>query len=408
MDKNEPNPLLEKLKHLGVFSGAKGMVIPPHSKKPIEVVLGGELVETPYGAVLSIEKQFQDDYHHGKVLLDDIPISPIVMDWSKPTKNLPMSPKVVFLDTETSGLAGGTGTFAFMIGCGCMTQDGFKSTQLFMSEPGLEPALLCVLDKILYGADVIVTFNGKSFDMPVIRNRYVLHHMEPSFIDCHHIDILHLSRRIWRERLKSRRLGELEREILEFNRSGEDIPGWMVPEMYLDFLTSRDPAPLAGVFYHNRMDILSLGALLKHLSILIDNDNENVNQHGSDSLAIARLYGDQGLDMEAANRYEQLIGTNLQEHQQEIVYTQLANIYRKKGMLDKSIALLELATQYGSVNAAISLAKIYEHIQRNYQMALFWTEEAMKYSEIDGHSEDIRPSIDHRLQRIKHKIAKME
>jgi uncharacterized protein YprB with RNaseH-like and TPR domain len=162
-----------------------------------------------------------------------------------------------FIDTETTGLSGGTGTYAFLIGAGRFDGDDFHLAQFFLRDPYEEPAQLAALENFLAPCQAVVSFNGKAFDAPLLNARFTMHGWHSPLLDMSHIDLLHLARRLWRNRLPKRALIDLEAQILGAQRTEEDVPGWMVPQLYADYLRDGNPQPLKSVFYHNSMDILS-------------------------------------------------------------------------------------------------------------------------------------------------------
>src|SRR4030067_1036414 len=140
-----------------------------------------------------------------------------------------------------------------------------------MRDPFEEPAMLLALEEFLAPCKTLVTFNGKSFDAPLLTTRYTLQGWPSPMGRMAHIDLLHLARRLWRDRLPSRTLSNLEVQILGAQRSEEEIPGWMIPQMYFDFLRDGDARPMKRVFYHNEMDVLSMAALLNLVVNLLEN-----------------------------------------------------------------------------------------------------------------------------------------
>ena len=227
--------LRDKLKSLGVQIGTEHIQKPLSGNEtyPIDSVINGENRENRFGSTFVVEKDFPIGYFHGKIDLCNIPDYVLLAQWAKSsfltTQNFQ---NMLFLDAETSGLAGGAGTFAFMIGLGHFTATGFKLIQLFLRDPAQEHAFLITLDQILSSFNIIATFNGKSFDVPLMTSRYILQKHPVPFHDKDHIDLLHLARRVWKNRLASRTLGNLETEILNLARTQEEVPGWMVPELY--------------------------------------------------------------------------------------------------------------------------------------------------------------------------------
>ncbi len=176
--------------------------------------------------------------------------------------------KVVYLDTETTGLAGGTGTYAFLVGVGTHDEDGFLVEQLFLPGPEHERAYLTALSERLAGATAVVSYNGASFDLPLVRTRFAMHGLSDPLEGVPHLDLLPLARRLWRRSLPDCTLGTVEREVLGARRSARDVPGAEVPARYLAFLRSRDARPLRGVMEHNQDDIVALAAMRSRIEEL--------------------------------------------------------------------------------------------------------------------------------------------
>ena len=197
--------------------------------------------------------------------------------------------QALFLDTETTGLAGGTGTVAFLIGLGWFEGDGFVTRQLFARDYAEERATLLDLPALLRERRFLVSFNGKAFDANLLAARFIMNRLPDPLAGLPHLDLLHPARRLLSHRLSDRRLGALEAAILGFEREG-DIPGSEIPQRYFDWLRRRDGRLMADVFEHNRLDILSLAALAAHLTELIDPAGEDARCHPGDRLAAARLF----------------------------------------------------------------------------------------------------------------------
>ena len=169
--------------------------------------------------------------------------------------------QMLFLDTETTGLAGGAGTYAFMVGLGWFTEAGFCLRQFFLRDPSEESEFLQVLAEQFVNKTLLVTFNGKSYDVPLLRNRFALKKQPFSLDSLDHLDLLTLARRLWSNRLPSRRLRALESEILGVERSEEDIEGHLIPDVYFGFLKNGEVGQLPQVFHHNKMDIEPMMAM---------------------------------------------------------------------------------------------------------------------------------------------------
>src|SRR5439155_19417396 len=167
---------------------------------------------------------------------------------------------LLFLDAETTGLAGGTGTYAFLVGAAWLEDDRLILAQHFMRDFDEEPALLAALRALLERANAVVTFNGASFDLPLLETRFIMARQSwPAALS--HLDLLRPSRRVWTSCFADCRLATLEREVIGVVRD-DDIPGALIPALYFDFLRSRRAAPLARVLAHNRDDILTQVGLL--------------------------------------------------------------------------------------------------------------------------------------------------
>lgn len=182
---------------------------------------------------------------------------------------------LIFLDLETTGLAGGTGTYAFLCGIGVAEGEFFKVLQFFLEGPAREKNWLEAIDAIVPKDACLVTYNGKTFDLPLLRTRHILSRSVPTWDRAPHIDLLQHARRLYRGRLESCSLGSMERHVLRVERTGEDIPGWQIPALYAEYLRSRDASKLHGVFYHNRQDILSLAALYCRVAHILEGNSED-------------------------------------------------------------------------------------------------------------------------------------
>lgn len=177
----------------------------------------------------------------------------------------------VYLDLETTGLSGSKGAYAFLVGLGFNEEGSFRIVQLFMAGPAWEKNWLRALESELPEGDYgLVTFNGKFFDLPMLRIRHRLAKSAPCWEGRPHMDLLMLARHFYRGRLPSCSLSSVEQRILGVHRSGEDVPGREIPGIYTNFLVSSDASPLRGVFYHNTLDVISMAALQVHIGALAD------------------------------------------------------------------------------------------------------------------------------------------
>ena len=169
---------------------------------------------------------------------------------------------VLFLDTETTGLAGGAGTAAFLVGVARASRDGIEMRQFFMRDFDEEAAMLEALRTFAAGASLIVTYNGRAFDLPLLSSRLVLNRFPPFLDAIPHLDLLPAARTLWRPRHGSCRLVHLEARLAGIER-GPDVPGALIPRIYFDFLRGLDGGGLRQVFEHNLQDVASLMALTR-------------------------------------------------------------------------------------------------------------------------------------------------
>ncbi|MEW6241616.1 MAG: ribonuclease H-like domain-containing protein [Chloroflexota bacterium] len=372
--------LADKLKALGVKVGTADLTPPkPAGRVPIHEIVPSDFRRTARGEAFVSEQTFGADYRHGNQSLTVLHPLDIVSAWARDPllSSLPLS-SFAFLDTETSGLSGGTGTYAFLVGVGRFEGETFRTAQFFMRDPSEEPAMLEALAEFLAPAQALVTFNGKAFDAPLLKTRYALHSIPCSFADLAHLDLLPLARRLWRDRLPSRALKYLEENILEAPRTTEEVPGYEIPFLYFDYLRSGDASPLKGVFYHNAMDVVAMAALLSRVaSMLHDPFNGNV-QHGLDFIALAKLFEDLGHWERAARLFEHGLTLDLTEADFGSAVMRLSILQKRRGDLDEAVRLWEQAAAQGHVYAHIELAKHYEHRLRDYKTASKWTRQAEK------------------------------
>ena len=383
----------------------------PRSSYGIEAVIDGVDVPTVFGPAFMRLEKYPAGYQHGSIPLCPDYQMDILAAWGgTPRINEPEGKNVVFLDTETSGLAGGTGTYAFLIGLGYRTEAGFELVQFFMRDPEQESALLAALDQWLSRFSVVVTFNGKTFDIPILNSRYIMNGLTAPFGNYEHLDVLQISRKLWRDRLPSRALSELEKEIGHVYRTQEEVPGWLIPQLYFDYLRDGDARPLSGVFYHNSQDILSLAALYGHIAgMLKDPLHSDQSVYGLDLAAIARLYEEMGLVDQAAELYERSLEIgDLPEPFFFKTIERYATLYRRQGEWFRAAQLWRRAAEYGEVTACVELSKYYEHHERNYLEALNWAKRALDNFEVDqfypGSGRKLEREIERRIGRLYQRV----
>jgi uncharacterized protein len=293
--------------------------------------------------------------------------------------------KWLFLDTETTGLAGGTGTYAFLIGLAWWDAGGLQVEQLFMRDFAEEHSVLCQLAARLAERPVLVTFNGKTFDWPLLENRFRMTRSIAVPRLAAHLDLLHPARALWKFRLGSVRLTDLEREVLNptllgWRRDG-DVSSKFIPQFYFDYLRGGPPEPLLGVARHNQMDLRGLGALFGKINALLaEGANADEEIHGLDLFGLSKFLhrrGDKGRAQAACAQAVDL-GLPLEFHSR--AQYDLALMAKRKGEHQRAAELWHeiLAESQDAVHACEQLAIHYEQRVKNYEKALEFAHRARK------------------------------
>jgi uncharacterized protein YprB with RNaseH-like and TPR domain len=372
--------LSKQLKALGVEWGKDRRPAQPRQVKyPIEAVVPGRFWEVIDGEVFCHEEHYPKDHLHGSRPI--WPRDPIqtLCQWAK-ADSLTQADlgNFIFLDTETSGLAGGTGTYAFEIGVGRFTDEGFYLAQFFMRHPGEEAALLAALSEFVDGLQAVVTYNGKSFDIPLLNTRYTMMGISSPFEAVDHFDLLPLARRLWRIRLASRTLANVESHILGVRRGEQEVPGYMIPELYFEYLRTQDARPLGGVFYHNAIDILSLAGLFSHMAYLLHEPYANAVTHPEDVVALAWFFEAMGDIAQAQKLYQKALTSDMPEDLYWDTIERYSFLLKRQDAWEKAISLWELAAKNNALYAIEELAKYFEHRAKNLVTAKEWTLKGIK------------------------------
>jgi uncharacterized protein len=366
---------------------------PPRPKPPadppsagfIQDLMSGEVVRTPLGEHFETEKLWERHRRHGSVGIADLADLPAdllhpLSDGSIPSAH-PM--KWAFLDTETTGLAGGTGTYAFLIGVGSIDSAGFRLRQFFMRDYGEEPSLLWRLAEHLAQFDVLITYNGKAYDQPLLETRFRMARARHPFSRMEHLDLLFGARRLWKLRLESCRLVDLENQILGVERQG-DLPGELIPYCYFDFLRTKHAFKIVPIFHHNAIDILSLACLTAIGPFAFRSPQGTAARHGADLIGLARWLLQADRKEEALALFRRAVEMGLPDHLLFRTMWDIAGVEKRCGRSDAALAVVtELAWSRNPFRsrALEELAKHYEHRERNYTMALEMTRAALAIEE---------------------------
>jgi uncharacterized protein YprB with RNaseH-like and TPR domain len=391
---------------------------PRRPSPPLEEVVGGTVVETNHGPCVVVDRVYPAGYEHGRVSISAaLTHSPetVAAIGRDPGLEALDVPRCAFLDVETTGLAGGAGTCAFLVGLGWFEGQDFHLRQVFMRDYGEEPALLTMLEQTLEPLSGIVSFNGKAFDVPLLESRFILSRRRFPLSSAPHLDLLHTSRRLWRLRLESCRLSILETEILGLEREG-DVPSYLVPQIYFDYLRYGQAEPLRGVFYHNAQDILSLAALTALSCKLFDDPLCAEIDRGEDLYSLGKLYAQVGLRQRAEQTLRAALDTPVPEDLRRQAVYHLSFFLKRQQRWSEALELWHLAIEehHGRLYPFVELAKYYEHRAKDLSRA---EELVLRAIDLVSSSSDGRDpwwqerrlaELEHRLYRVQSKKSRRQ
>src|SRR5580700_130567 len=283
----------------------------------------------------------------------------------------------LFLDTETTGLMGGTGTYPFLVGIAWWDAGGLQIEQFFMRELNEEHAVLLTLAERMASRPVLVTFNGKSFDWPLLETRYRMTRTIKPSAPHTHLDFLHPARNLWRIRLGSVRLAELEKHVLGWNR-GADLISEMIPQFYFDYLRGGPPEPLLQVFLHNQMDLRGLAGLASRILALLA-DPQTDGKDGLELYGVSRICERRGDMARARKHYAQSLDAVLPTETDRAARRSLARLAKRAGDLSLALKLWEsiLGVSREGLEAYQQLAIHYERQTREPQRAALLIRKAL-------------------------------
>lgn len=362
--------------------------------------MSGQVVQTPFGEHFETEKVWDRGRRHGSVAVADLNDLPHDLLEALSGGEVSSAPphRWAFLDTETTGLAGGAGTYAFLIGVGSIGPEGFRLRQFFMRDYGEEASLLHRLSEHLAEFDVLITYNGKTYDQPLLESRFRMARSRPPFTRLAHLDLLFGARRLWKLRLESCRLVELEHRILGVERTG-DLPGELIPYYYFEYVRTKQAFKLVPIFHHNAIDILSLACLTAIVPFAFRSPEDAPLRHGSDFIGLARWLGRTGREEESVRLLRRAVERGLPDSLLFRTLWDIALLEKRQGRQEASLAVFtDLAASpnpYRS-RAYAELAKHYERRERNYAMALEMTRSALALADT--------PEARRREARLKKKL----
>jgi len=375
-----------------------------NQKVKIEEVVSGKFISTPFGESFIRENYFPKDYRCGEVELFQIfqssakTISNLARD--DRLKEIDIN-KTVFLDTETTGLAGGAGTYIFLVGVGYFEGDQFCVRQYFMRDYNEERALLSALNELLANFKAVVTYNGKTFDLPLMESRYIMSGMKMSLKDPYHFDLLYPARRLWKRRLENCSLSTVERDILGVIRD-DDVPGHLIPEIYFRYLRTKNARAIKQVFEHNLQDIISLVALVSRMCFLLE-DPLNNTEYGMDIFSIGKMFDEEREYEQSTHYYTEALKHNLAEEEVLEILRLASFAYKRQGKWKEAEEMWKEIIKRSREFIYYpyeELAKYYEHHLKDYQKAETVVKEALNIEE----NIFLREKLQYRLNRIKCKL----
>lgn len=404
----------------------------PAAARGVETLVPGRVIETPHGPCFVREVVYPGATLRSRYTLAAClgqPLDTLVALY--PEANLADFDfaRAAFLDTETSGLGGGAGAYAFMIGVGVFepparqplsqgeasaAEPAFVVRQFFMRSEREERAVLHALADVLDARTSLVSFNGRSFDLPLLTNRFIMHRQTPRLTDAPHLDLLHPARRVWRQRLPSCALSSLETEVLGLRRTQADVPGWLIPTLYFQYLQSGDARDLVGVFYHNQEDILSMVTLAATLTRLLADPWAGETIHALDMAALGWTYDQAGRAVEAERAYRDALTHPLPDDVRLQTTSRLGQLLKRQARLAEAaetwqrwITSIKRSGNVKDIEPYLELAKYYEWHGDDLSSALMWTRWAEHEVEAWPRSparRDALAALHHRGERLARKL----
>jgi uncharacterized protein YprB with RNaseH-like and TPR domain len=395
-------------------AGELTYVADPDAREPVASAaeqLGG--VPLAGGACVMVDRVYSGDLSHGRrrmgaclpsaghpIRLFDERVSAVAEWWRR----------VVFFDIETTGLSGGAGTLAFLAGCGWFEGEDFKVRQFFLAGPSGERAMLEALAGVFGGASLLVTYNGRTFDVPFMETRWAFHRTTCPTDGLAHFDMLPPARRLWGRRDAPAddagcSLSALERAVLGFHRV-DDVPGFDIPARYFQFLRTERAEAVEGVLEHNRRDIQSLAVLMAH-ALWMAGEGIDACREAHEVLALGRIYdraGEHDRAQEAYDRAARIGDAGTRRQALAHLAIRLRRAGRHEEAADRWQQVLDLGPAEGRGSAldrraAEALAIHHEHRRKDMTMARRYT--AALQQQAAG---SFRRDVERRMNRIERKL----
>jgi uncharacterized protein YprB with RNaseH-like and TPR domain len=370
--------------------------------------LGGRSIGTD-AACAVVDRLYPADRGYGRRAIEGwapAPERPLHLFDARLASHAEWARHVVFFDIETTGLSGGAGILAFLAGCGWFDETGFRVRQFFLTGPAGERAMLDALADLFSAASLLVTYNGRTFDVPFMEMRWAFHRLGSPTDRVPHMDMLPPARRLWRRREAPDEGGcslvALERDVLGVRRTG-DVPSFEIPSRYFHFLRTGDVAAVEPVLEHNRSDIASLAAIMGH-ALWLAHEGPDACREPGEQLALGRLYARAGHAERARLAFERAADGLDRDVRREALF-ELAAIYRREARYDEAAeaweTMLRLRPRAARDDSTLdrraleALAVHHEHRRKDLDAA-------RRYAEALGRqaSGRLRREAEHRMKRL--------
>jgi uncharacterized protein len=431
--------LADKFSRLAALRPARGAAAKPAALRapdetdPLARLLGAGIARNHYGEHLAISNWFAtpEFVEPSKVTLElltkgttakraDLKVGHPKREAARAALEDPQ--KWLFLDTETTGLSGGTGTYAFLVGLAWWESRGLRVRQLFLRDFSEEHSILQELAAHIAERPVLVTFNGKTFDWPLLENRFTMTRAIKVPTLAAHLDLLHPARALWKLRLGSVRLIDLERQVLDTQRLGlhrhGDVASALIPEYYFDYLRGGTGDPLAGVVKHNQMDLRGLAALFGKINSLLDERGSLDEKESLDLFGLSRFLERRGERERAVSACARALDAGLPGEFRPRARRELALMAKRDGDWERAAAIWEELARdpKGGIDACEQLAIYYERQQREFERALEFAQLALMKLDRQGwssrnpiwHARRVRheEKLMCRVERLRHRIGR--
>lgn len=373
--------------------------------QPLEELVPGQWINTTFGDIFRAKFIYNLDDIYGNLNMRNI----FNFTDESIAENFKLSKahnieSILFIDTETTGLAGGSGTVAFMIGLGWVEGNSFLVHQYFISQLNHEEGMLEHIAEFAKNFSCLASFNGKSYDVPLLNTRYVMNRLVPVFEDFDHIDLLHQSRALWKFSLRDCKLKTLEAKLMDLHREG-DIPGELIPEVYFEYLESGIVDRIERVFFHNRFDIITMLGVLTLIMESIQSVTPEENP--LNDYAKGRIFHKKKDIERSVRHYENVLNSSISISRRIITMLELAAIYKKEKMQGKAVELwLQVIDIDYSYTAYVELAKYYEHNEKNIEIAMNHAQYALEG--LGSHKYKEKSEIEKRISRLERKLSQIK